>query len=803
MKLKKFVAYLIIAVILVQLAGLISPAPPAYAEDQVILKYIDIGYFDIWKHSNGVWQDTNGDTYPDYPDQVEIEYHASYHVPIELLQGYEITKVVGQQGISYEDYNDPLTVGGWAKNLKYSDLNDQYFRYTPNNYHIFVPQPTPLTPDFNPLPDQNGNGPLIDVMILAPKDKAKNIKESWQAANVEGWRWYLPFTITVYGHKKPNVTVQKVEVTDKNGTPVASVTRGSAPIVNSFPQKREVYNVKATLTTSDSPGSQLINADVRGTEAVLGGANPVEIGRGIIPVMNFPDQKEVTFQWTPISSNDKTLTVYYNNSENDPNGNLNADKTDDWLSIDFASKFDLVMDSIAVHDMNLDPGSWTTATINFHLEQSSIGPVPARVAFYVNDQRVSLDTYDPMYPDQTYTKTIRWQVPLRANDPQPCHYIDGDWVCENIPRALDNMVHLKATIWVNDASLVSKEIDLKNNTKTLDLSLAGTNLAVTSISAPSPVMVNSSFPIKVTVSSSASDRISTILVVRANGKEIVRTPITLAAFSEQEYTYTWIPNVTGSVILEAEVNPDRNVPETTYADNRKNTSVIVDTTPIIYPLCKNTSQDFTVVYKWWWYDPCCYVVCGKDDCWCVGCWKLAVVPVTYHEQFKIISATLSASWRSAQETTDFDIMHENAKTIAGFPMTLKVVTEYRTDWESKVPQSPCCPPASPFGNVYNGPTEMRVQWPDGKVTILDRTDQKVYHEGNWYVERSTWEFPLADTITDGWLRYVYSHENTKEGLYGARLSSNEAGRTGVCDSFDFGVEVTGTMYDLVKTHVVQ
>lgn len=791
---KKKIALLLIIVIFAGMSGVIS-APPAANAETSIYKIIDVGYFDVWKHSNGVWQDTNGDRYPDAPFGVGVQYGYKYHIPDWLKNEYEITSVETKKDITPEDFNDPLTVG-WIKDQygsNYQRFHDDYLVYLSQQYGVSA----------SSQPDQSNNISMVFALVLAPKTSAKNIKEEWQAANVEGYRWYVPFTITVYGHKKPNVTVRKVEVTDKNGTPVASVTRGSAPVVNSFPVQGETYNVKATLITSDTPGSQLINADVRGTEAALGGANPVEIGRGIIPVMNFPDQKEVTFQWTPISSNDKTLTVYYNNSENDPNGNLNSDKTDDWLSIDFGSKFDLVMDSIAVHSTKLDPGSWTTATINFHLEQSSLGPVPARVAFYVNDQRVSLDFYDPLYPNQTYIKTISWQVPLRANDPQPCHYIDHEWVCENIPRALDNMVHLKATIWVNDRSLESKEITFDNNTKTLDLSLAGTNLAVTSITAPSPVMVNSSFPIKVKVSSSASDRISTILVVRANGKEIVRAPITLAAFSEQEYTYTWIPNVTGSVILEAEVNPDRNVPETTYADNRKNTSVIVDQTPPIYPLCKNTSQDFTVVYKWWWYDPCCYVVCGEDDCWCVGCWKLAVVPVTYHEQFKIISATLSASWRSAQETTDFDIMHQNAKTIAGFPMTLKVVTEYRTDWESKVPQSPCCPPASPFGNVYNGPTEMRVQWPDGKVTILDRTDQKIYHEGNWYVERSVWEFPLTDTITDGWLRYVYSHENTKEGLYGARLTSNEGGRTGVCDSFDFGVEITGTMYDLVKTHVIQ
>lgn len=660
---EKIAVLLLLALFAVSLAPISpTPAAPTYTpQEQIIVKILDVAYFDIWKHSDGRWQDTNGDTYSDAPWGTGVQWGINYRLPEWILQEYHITRVETQKYITEQDFNDPLA-RGWPKDTynSYRKFFDDYLKYLSQQYGVSSAE----------RPDENGNIGLVYALVLAPKENAKDIKEPWQGPNVEGWRWYIPWTVTIYGYRKANVTVQRVEIKAQNGTPIAEVTRGSNPIVHQIVKAGETYNVKATLTTSELPEAQLINLDVRGTEAQLGGANPVEIGRGTIPEMMFPDQKEVVFQWKPINNASKTLTVYYNGAENDPSGDLNSDKSDDWLSIDF------VLDQV--------------------------------------------------------------------------------------------------------------------------------NLAVTSITAePSPATMGSSVAVKVGTQNFGNQDVNTELVLRANGQEIARQQVSLPAYQARDYVFTWVPSTTGRFTLEAEINPDRNIAETTYSDNKKSTVLDVNPPPEIYPLCKNNSADFTVVYRWWWYDPCCYTECDEDDCWCVGCWKLAEVPVTYHEQFKILSATLSASWRSAYETTDFDIMHQNAKTVAGWPMTLRVVTEYRTDWESKVPQSPCCPPASPFGGTYNGPTEMRVQWPDGKVTILERTDRQVYQEGNWYVERSVWEFPLRDTITDGWQRYVYSDENTKEGLYVARLTSNEGGRTGVCDGFDFGIEVTMTMYDLLKTHVVQ
>jgi hypothetical protein len=620
-----------------------------------------VAYFDIWKHANGVWQDTNGDTYPDAPWGVGVQWGITYHLPDWLVKDYHITRIETKKYITEQDFLDPLT-RGWPKDryTLYSRFEGDYLVYLSQQYGV----------SSSDRPDANGNIELVYALVLAPKERAQNIKESWQGPNVEGWRWYIPWTITVYGYRKANVTVQKVEVTDQNGTPVAEATRGSTPVVHQPVKAGVPYNVKVTLTTSELPGAQLINLDVRGTEAELGGNHPVEIGSGIIPSMMFPDQKDVTFQWTPLTNENKTLTVYYNGAENDPNGDLNSDKSDDWLSIDF------VLDQV--------------------------------------------------------------------------------------------------------------------------------NLAVNYINVqPSPAQQNSSVAITVGAQNYSNKSINTTLVVRANGNEIARQPVTLPAYEARDYVFTWVPPNAGNYTLEAEINPDRNIAETTYADNKKTTSLEVNPPPVIYPLCQNTNGSWQVTYNWQYWEPHCWRHCTDDGCHWHGCWKPASKTVTYQEQFRIVDAVLSASWRSALETTDFHIRNENAKTLAGFYMTMKVVTEYRTDWESKVPQSPCCPPATPFGGTYNGPTEMRVQWPDGKVTILERTSREVYQDGDWYVERSVWEFPLRDTTTDGWQRYIYSDENTKEGLYVARLTSNQGGRTGVCDGFDFGVEITCTMYDLLKTHVVQ
>jgi hypothetical protein len=87
----------LILLVLVSLLAFLFPTLPARAayeepvpEGQVVKRFVGLAYFQVWKHSSGVWQDTDRDGKPDRPGQVkEMTYRLADG--LALGSGWRVT----------------------------------------------------------------------------------------------------------------------------------------------------------------------------------------------------------------------------------------------------------------------------------------------------------------------------------------------------------------------------------------------------------------------------------------------------------------------------------------------------------------------------------------------------------------------------------------------------------------------------------------------------------------------------------------------------------------------------------------
>jgi len=77
MTLKKlFSIFLVICLIALSIPVCAASEEPTPKDEQgnemtLLKRFIDVGYFQVWKHSNGTWQDTDRDGTRDMPGQVK------------------------------------------------------------------------------------------------------------------------------------------------------------------------------------------------------------------------------------------------------------------------------------------------------------------------------------------------------------------------------------------------------------------------------------------------------------------------------------------------------------------------------------------------------------------------------------------------------------------------------------------------------------------------------------------------------------------------------------------------------------
>jgi hypothetical protein len=173
MKIKNLI--LLVLLILV-MSVMVIPASFIFAEEKILFKTeVDTGYWDIWQHSDGRWQYTGRPGEQKAYDFEIIEPdEAKNYKDVEYEMEIGITKEQFMQGGGRPGYktNDD----GWNK------FDEGILYHQPDNYRKTGDREVSFT--------------------LSPVGEAEIIKKDWQGEKVNGWRWYLPITVSWYGVPK-------------------------------------------------------------------------------------------------------------------------------------------------------------------------------------------------------------------------------------------------------------------------------------------------------------------------------------------------------------------------------------------------------------------------------------------------------------------------------------------------------------------------------------------------------------------------------------------------------------------------
>lgn len=160
--------------LLMALVMLIS-VPFAFANQEILFKTdIDVGYWDIWRHADGVtWQHTGKPG-----DEKSYEFSIPQQAEASNYDNIRFEMVVGVSE------NDFIQTGGWQgyNTADWEKFGIDFLKREPDGYCKTGEKQVSFT--------------------LSPVENAETIKKQEQAGMVEGWRWYLPATIYWYGARK-------------------------------------------------------------------------------------------------------------------------------------------------------------------------------------------------------------------------------------------------------------------------------------------------------------------------------------------------------------------------------------------------------------------------------------------------------------------------------------------------------------------------------------------------------------------------------------------------------------------------
>ncbi|SHE98005.1 hypothetical protein SAMN02745218_01202 [Desulfofundulus australicus DSM 11792] len=219
-----------VTALLLVLALLVSLVPAAgFAQDQpqeqLIWRQVGLAYFDVWKHTSGEWQDSDGDGVKDGPkgdpNASDPSYwqnkkaRATYTLPSSLLEKYKVTRIEVRGEFGQEEYDAYVALQGhgypnpwWRLGMDESAKYYTWARYRDRHYDV-KPENFSVRKTDEDL--SKGTAVAQWQLNLAPKKYAINRKENRfpgdesnpNLANaVEGWRWWLPVYIEWYGIPK-------------------------------------------------------------------------------------------------------------------------------------------------------------------------------------------------------------------------------------------------------------------------------------------------------------------------------------------------------------------------------------------------------------------------------------------------------------------------------------------------------------------------------------------------------------------------------------------------------------------------
>ncbi|WP_411347069.1 CARDB domain-containing protein [Paenibacillus sp. WLX2291] len=138
----------------------------------------------------------------------------------------------------------------------------------------------------------------------------------------------------------------------------------------------------------------------------------------------------------------------------------------------------------------------------------------------------------------------------------------------------------------------------------------------------------------------------------------------------------------------------------------------------------------------------------------------------------------------------------NAVTRAGYGFELNVTTTYDTNWETKVPHG-YEGTAKKIGGIYHGPTKVVAVIYNTKGKKVDTVDMEQIAGDK---DQATWIFPKHTTVspvtgeryTD---RKWYIDENTRDGDYTVKITTDAVGKHGLIACTSKKVTIFGSMYD--------
>lgn len=334
------------------------------------------------------------------------------------------------------------------------------------------------------------------------------------------------------------------------------------------------------------------------------------------------------------------------------------------------------------------------------------------------------------------------------------------------------------------------------------------------------------------------------VVLSSNYSVINQQNITLTPGEVQTVTVQ-IPNFMvsqGTIPFKAEINPQPNrqveykgTNIDPYADNIATTTMLV-TQNVIPEVCtvkhtNNTWYQYYYVSHWTGY--------WRTYCWSSpfggGCYTYCVYNFTYpnrsmtnYENFNISHVffrskmTSDLGYASSQGAGWVDILGQGPSNTqgqikAGYSFQMITQTYFETNtWQAPQPYSYGC---SEGQNVYPQtqyiytPNDITLTFPDWKDVNGNPVTQKLYgySYGNWYSNTTTYTLQPRNAFGITTIPAIFIDKETRDGVYPVQIDTHPFygttikgwGYPNLCDPETVYIRVQGSMYDDLKTQIVE
>lgn len=198
---RKIAALILILGLLFSVAVLAEDTPQEvhiYGYDTVI-----VGMFEIWKHSDGTWQDT------DYDGKRDKPYDLDPRTVSAQLQA-PIPEAISNQ---YDNVRTEIIPMGWEGDA--TGENQALFKKDIDGYSVIIKEDMELVVNAQTYskfyedillkrPKEYKGAGIIngDVEFILKASPIQKLKRTWQGQQVEGYGFYLPALVQYYGMPK-------------------------------------------------------------------------------------------------------------------------------------------------------------------------------------------------------------------------------------------------------------------------------------------------------------------------------------------------------------------------------------------------------------------------------------------------------------------------------------------------------------------------------------------------------------------------------------------------------------------------